>query len=220
MKKINLLLSISALTFALTAHTQDSSSSNDTRSFLQFGLKAGVNFSNVYDEKGEAFRADGKIGGVGGIFISIPIGNYIGVQPEVLLSQKGFKGTGIILGGKYEYTHTTNYLDLPLYFSVKPSKYITVLAGPQFSFLLSTKDVFASGVTTIQQEEEFLNDNVRKNLVSFSIGADINIQHFVLGARAAWDFLDNKGDGTSTTPRYKNQWLQLTVGYTFYAGDK
>jgi hypothetical protein len=36
------------------------------------------------------------------------------------------------------------------------------------------------------------------------------MNNIVIGARAGWDLLNNKGDGTSTTPRYKNMWYQAT----------
>jgi len=37
----------------------------------------------------------------------------------------------------------------------------------------------------------------------------------VLSGRVAWDLYDNNGDGTSTTPRYKNVVGQITLGYRF-----
>lgn len=187
----------------------------DTRDELQFGAKIGLNYANVYDSKGDQFNADAKFGLAAGVFLSIPIGTYLGVQPEVLFSQKGFKATGTILGAKYDFERTTNYLDVPLYFALKPSEFITILVGPQYSYLLSTKDVFVNGVTTIEQEQEFENDNIRKNTLGASVGLDITVDHFVIGARANWDLQENNGDGTSNTPRYKNRWLQATVGYRF-----
>lgn len=213
MKKINLMI-VALTVISFNAIAQDESSM-DTRDELQFGAKIGLNYANVYDSKGEEFDADAKFGMAVGGFISIPIGTYIGVQPEVLYSQKGFRATGKILGLNYDFTRTTSYLDIPLYFALKPSEFITILAGPQFSYLLSKKDVFATTVTTIEQEQEFENDNIRKNTLGASLGVDINIGHLVIGARANWDLQENNGDGTSTTPRYKNQWLQATVGFKF-----
>ena len=213
MKKINLMI-VALTVISFNAIAQDDSSM-DTRDQLQFGAKIGLNYANVYDSKGEEFDADAKFGMAVGGFISIPIGTYLGVQPEVLYSQKGFRATGKILGLNYDFTRTTSYLDIPLYFALKPSEFITILAGPQFSYLLSKKDVFATTVTTIEQEQEFENDNIRKNTLGASLGVDINIGHLVFGARANWDLQENNGDGTSTTPRYKNQWLQATVGFKF-----
>lgn len=196
---------------------QDDSESKDNREKLQFGLKAGVNNSNVYDSKGEEFDADSKFGFVGGAVIVIPLGKYLGLQPEVLLSQKGFRANGRILNNTYSFTRTTTYLDIPLQLALKPSEFITLLAGPQFSYLLKQQDVFSNSVYSYEQENEFKQDNARKNTLGAVVGLDINLKHITLGARMAWDLQTNAGDGTSSTPRYKNVWLQGTIGYRFYS---
>jgi hypothetical protein len=183
---------------------------------VAFGLKIGTNYSNVYDSKGEDFDADGKFGLAAGAFLSIPFGQYFGIQPEVLFSQKGFKATGTILGSTYDMVRTTNYIDVPLLVAVKPVHSITLLAGPQFSFLMKQKDKFTSPTSNYAQEEEFDNDNLRKNTLCFTGGADINVEHTVLSLRAGWDLSNNNGNGTSSTPRYKNVWAQATIGYRFY----
>jgi hypothetical protein len=212
MKKLSIVaIALTMVTF--NANAQDETM--DTRSQIHIGAKVGLNYANVYDSKGEEFNADPKIGMAVGAFLSIPIGTYIGVQPEILYSQKGFKATGRLLGANYEFTRTTTYIDIPLYFALKPSEFITLVAGPQFSYLISRKDVFKTTANTFEQEQEFENDNIRKNTLGASVGLDINISHFVIGARAAWDLQENNGDGTSTTPRYKNTWLQATVGFRF-----
>ncbi|HXB40808.1 MAG TPA: porin family protein [Bacteroidia bacterium] len=213
MKKTILL--IAAVT-CITQNFKAQDNPTDFRSKLTFGLKVGANYSNVYDAQGEAFHSDPKFGGVAGAFISVPIGRFLGIQPEVLFSQKGFMATGRILGGTYSLTRTTNYIDIPLFFAFKPSEFITLLAGPQYSYLMKQTDVFTNGTTSIAQETEFENNNVRKNTLSFAMGVDITMKHLVLGARAAWDIQNNNGDGTSTTPRYKNVWYQATIGYRFY----
>lgn len=180
------------------------------------GLKIGTNYSNVYDSEGEDFEADAKFGFAAGGFISIPLGSHLGIQPEVLFSQRGFKGTGTLLGSSYELTRTTSYIDVPLLIAVRPISSITLLAGPQFSFLIKEKNEFTNSTTSLQQEEEFNNDNLRKNTLCFIGGLDINLEHTVIGLRAGWDLSNNNGNGTSSTPRYKNVWGQLTLGYRFY----
>lgn len=147
--------------------------------------------------------------------MSIPIGTYFGIQPELLFSQKGFQATGRILGSTYKFTRTTSYIDVPLLFLIKPSEFISLVVGPQYSYLIKQTDVFANASTSIDQETEFENDNVRKNTLCFTGGVDINMKHIVLSGRAGWDIQNNNGDGTSTTPRYKNVWYQATIGYRF-----
>ena len=185
----------------------------DIRKDLNFGLKAGINYSNVWDEAGQDFKADSKIGFASGIFVSIPFSKYLGIQPEVLLSQKGYEGSGVLLGTKYSSIRTTTHLDIPFQFQLKPSEFITLLAGPQFSYLLKQKDKFTLGANSTEQATEFDNENIRKNTLGFVIGADIMLKQIILSARSGWDFQTNNGDGTSSTPRYKNQWIQLTAGF-------
>jgi len=193
---------------------RNGSSDTDTRSNFVLGAKLGANLSNVYDSEGEDFVADTKLGFVAGGFVTIPLGKLFALQPEVLYSQKGFKGEGTLLGSPYSYERTTDYLDVPIFFAVRPIEYLSIMAGPQFSYLLQEKNEF-KGAISASQEEEFNNDNIRKNTLALIFGADVNISKIVIGARAGWDLRENKGDGTSETPRYKNYWYQLTLGYKF-----
>jgi hypothetical protein len=178
-------------------------------------LKAGINISNVYDSKGDDFVAKTKAGVAIGAFTQIPLGSIIGIQPEILYSQKGFKGTGKILGNPYSYTRTINYLDIPLLLAIKLINELTILVGPQYSFLLSEKNEFENTLFTSVQEQQFDNDNIRKNTLAFLGGADFNFDKVVIAVRARWDVQGNSGDGTSNTPRYKNVWYQATLGYRF-----
>lgn len=196
--------------------TEDVKSERDTRDSrdrFQFGVKAGLIYSNVYDTKGEAFEADPKFGVTAGAFFTIPIGEKIGVQPEILFSQKGFKATGVILGAPYDFKRTTSYIDVPLFVTLKPAEFLTLLAGPQYSYLIKQRDVFANAITTIEQEQEFENDDIRTNTLGFATGIDINLEHAVLSGRVAWDIQRNNRNGSSTTPRYKNVWFQIALGY-------
>lgn len=206
------LIIISLFTFGICSSMQ-AQENDDDRQKVSFGLKAGINYSNVWDEQGEDFTADPRIGFAGGIFVGIPIGKYLGFQPELLLSQKGFQGAGTLLFQPYSFSRTTTYLDVPLQLQLKPIEYVTIVLGPQYSYLISQKDVFTFGSNSVEQEQEFENDNIRKNTLGFVAGLDINISHVVVSGRLGWDFQTNNGDGSNSTPRYKNQWLQLTLGF-------
>ena len=184
----------------------------DSRDKFQFGLKAGANYSNIYDTQNQEFNTDYKFGFAGGAFLAIPIGKYFGFQPEILYSQKGYKSTGTLLTVPYKFTHTTTYIDVPLLLAIKPSPFVTLLAGPQYSFLIKQKDEFTSGNFTEDQVKDFRND---KSVLCVLGGIDFNLNPIVLGARAGWDLQNNNGDGTSTNPRYKNFWYQATLGVKF-----
>jgi len=187
----------------------------DQREEMKLGIKGGVNISNVYDAQGDAFVAETKLGFVLGGFLTIPISKFIGIQPEFLFSQKGFRATGIILGNTYEFRRTTNYIDIPVFLTLKPTPSLTIMAGPQYSFLIKQSDVLTSSLVSSLQEQQFNSDNIRKNTFCFIWGADVNFSSMVIGGRIGWDMYNNNGDGTSTTPRYKNYWYQLTLGLVF-----
>ncbi len=215
MKKIYLLLFSITLVSGVINAKGSADSIIDFRDKLMFGLKAGVNYSNVYDAQGEQFNADPKFGFVGGVFLEIPIGKYLGVQPEVLFSQKGFQATGNLLSNAYTITRTTSFIDIPLFIAFKPSEFLTILAGPQYSYLMKQRDTFTNSNSSVAQEKEFSNDDIRKNIMSFAGGIDFTLRHLVIGGRVAWDVQTNNSNGAATTPRYKNVWYQTTIGFRF-----
>jgi hypothetical protein len=208
MKKLN----CSLLALSITLVAPSIAQVTDSREVLRFGAKAGFNISNVWDSKGQEFQADPKAGIAAGLFAGLPIGKFFGLQPEIMLSRKGFKGSGTLLGSSYSFSRTTTFLDIPLQVQLKPVKYIKLLAGPQFSYLLNQKNKYTFGTNSIEQEKEFNNDNARKYILGFTLGGDLIYEQLVLFGRLGWDFQANNGDGTTLTPRYKNQWIQFTVG--------
>lgn len=213
MKKAIIMIALVA--FATTSLKAQTTTTTDNRGKLTFGVKAGTNYSNVYDSEGEDFVADGKFGLAAGAFVVVPLGKIFGIQPEVLYSQKGFKSTGTFLGTNYEMTRTTDFIDVPILISIKPVEYVSLLFGPQFSFLMKQTDDFTGGSLSTSQQDEFDNSNLRKNIFGLTGGVDFNIDHLVIGLRGGWDVKNNDGDGNSTTPRYKNMWYQATIGYKF-----
>lgn len=211
MKITNLILTGAMLVSVAVLNAQDNG--GDPRTNVTFGIKAGLNNSNVYDEKGESFVASNKVGFAGGAYMGIPIGRYLGIQPEVLFSQKGYKATGVLLGTPYSNTRTTNFIDVPLQLQFKPVQALTFLGGVQYSYLLHQNDEYKYGSNSVAQEQEFQNDNIRKNIFGAVVGLDCNIQRLTLSLKYCWDLQNNAGDGSSNTPRYKNVWLQGTIGF-------
>lgn len=207
MKTNNFLMAALALLMVGSISAQTESSQ------LQFGAKVGANYSNVYDSQGQEYKADGKIGLAVGGFISIPIGTYFGIQPELLFSQKGYQASGTVLGSNVNFKRTSNYIDLPIFFTVKPDDLVTIMIGPQYSYLISQKDVFLNPISNVVVQQDFNTDNIRKNTVCLVTGVDVNLARFVIGARVGWDLFNNNGDGTSTTPNNKNVYAQATIGF-------
>lgn len=186
---------------------------SDSRDKLKIGAKVGVNSSNVFDSKGEEFRADPRFGFVAGGFMAIPLGKLIGIQPEVQYTMKGFESTGTFLGSDYKLQRKTAHLDIPIQLALKPTSSLTLLAGPNYSYTLSKDDKFTFNSSEFNYIEEYDNE-IRKNTFGIVGGMDINIRHLVISGRAGWDLHEHNGDGSSSEIRYKNVWLQLTLGIT------
>lgn len=217
-----LILSFAALVLcAAPALAQDDTYSysrndlEDQRRLPHFGIKAGVNLANIYDTQSEDLSDTYKIGFVGGLFFSIPIGSFLGIQPEVLYSKKGYKGSGNITTATYRYTRNFDYIDVPLLLQIKPAESVSIVAGPIFSWLLNKRFTFDEGTISVEDQTALKNSNIRKNTFGVTGGLDFNLYPVVLSGRVGFDLRDNNGDGTSTDPRFKNAWIQATVGLIF-----
>lgn len=218
MKVAAALMITLAFSFSLAAQEEQSPrpSSREARQKLVFGLKAGLNSSNVYDQSNNTFAAAPKIGGMAGTFLSIPVGRLLGFQPELHISQKGFVASGQMSLQPYTLTRTTTHVDIPLLVQLKPFSFLSLLAGPQYSYLIKQRDEVVSNGQYEEVSQTFRTNNLHKNLLGIVAGADINLWHLVVSLRTGWDVTANHGDGSASTPRYKNLWLQGAIGYRIY----
>jgi hypothetical protein len=220
MKKLVLILVFAVIAGCGWAQNGSNSnrgtSSREAKHKVVFGFKGGINRSDIYAENSHDFIADGKTGAVAGGFLCIPFGDFIGFQPEVLFSQKGFSGVGDLSGNLYQLKRTTNYLDVPLQLQLKPFAWFSMLAGVQYSYLLKQRDEFVYTGNSDQIRQQFSSDVLRKHMAGVVVGGDLNFWHIVVSGRAGWDILKNNSDGNSLTPRYKNLWFQGTIGYRVY----
>lgn len=211
MKK-SIFMALALTTAFTTTLLAQRNNSYDARMDLRFGLKAGFNYANVWDQQGDDFVANPRFGFAGGVFVAIPIVEMLGFQPEILFSQKGFQGAGTILGEPYSFSRRSNYIDVPLQLAVKPTSFLTLLAGPQYSWLISETNEYNFFNSTTSLEEYFDNQDLRRNTLGFITGLDLHFNSVTLSGRMGWDLQANHEDGTSETPRYKNRWLQFTIG--------
>src|SRR6218665_369353 len=218
MKKIIYVLALFVICGIIVGQNNDNDQAKrtDFRNRLLFGLKAGVNYSHVYDSKGSDFMANPKFGAGAGAFLSVPFGKYFGLQPEILFSQKGFVATGTLLNAPYKLTRTADYIDIPLLFVFKAGEFTSIMAGPQYANLIRQKNTFSNVSASTAQIQEFENDHVRKKMLGLATGMDLTLRHIVISARAGWDIQKNNSDDNASTPRYKNRWYQGTIGYRFY----
>ena len=112
----------------------------------RFGLKGGINYSNIAGDLNNQDIYMNKVGFNGGIQANFPIltDGFLSLQPELLYSQKGYQYRDekfTILGvererkGKVNY----NYLDLPVLLKVNAGG-LYFEGGPQLSYLMGIRD--------------------------------------------------------------------------------
>ena len=185
-----------------------------------FGFKLGENASKIFDPKGNAFNSSAKFGNMVGFFMALPIDENIGIEPEILFSQKGFQATGVIADNNYQLRRTIDFIDVPILFQFKLNPFLTICTGPQYSFLLHQHDHFSNSNLSTEQLNTFENNSLNKNYLGYVIGFDLNFQHLVFGARSGWDITNNSNLNNATSPTYKNVWLQASLGYRFYKNSQ
>ena len=127
MKKL-LFVSIAIVSFA-TANAQGS---------LQFGVKGGLNLSNITVSIGfNGYSYSSLANFNAGLFLKVPVIRFFSIQPELYYSGQGFKADD---GSGGTYSEHVNYLNIPVLakFTTRPGLFLET--GPQLGLKLSAKD--------------------------------------------------------------------------------
>ncbi|WP_343530610.1 porin family protein [Pedobacter sp.] len=207
MKKIVILV-LGLFITGLTANAQS------TDSFIRLGIKGGASFSNIIKDDGNNdFKTDYLVGYHVGATLDIKLLENLAFTPELLYSTKGYK----LESGLGKFTQTTHFIDVPILASIKLAEGFNVVAGPQVSFLLSTKNKFENGFSSAEQQiVEDESDRFKKSLLGGVIGARFDLSNKVgIYGRYAIDFQKNNENGSTTTPEFKNQGFQVGLGIKF-----
>lgn len=207
MKKIFILV-LGLFVTGLTANAQS------TDSFIRLGIKGGANFSNIIKDDGNNnFNTDYLVGFNAGVTLDIKLLENLAFTPELLYSTKGYKTD--VFGGTF--TQTTHFIDVPILASIRLAQGLNLVAGPQISFLMSTKNKFESGIGTIDQEEiEDESDRFKKSILAGVIGARFDVSDKVgVFGRYALDFQKTNENNQTYTPEFKNQVFQVGLGIKF-----
>ena len=136
MKKLLFLTVITVLTFNISVAQEDTS----TDEGISFGVKAGVNFTNIHT-RGGSNGATGNIGNAKtgfhiGAVAEIMLNRKFALQAELLFSAQGTELTGIIDSGN---TISLNYINVPLMAKFYVVKGLFIEAGPQIGLLVSSE---------------------------------------------------------------------------------
>ena len=179
------------------------SSASFAQSF-SIGPKLGANIGKI---DGAGFSDKYTLGYHVGAFTEIGFSKKVGIQAEVLWNQinsdtvTGFNAIYQNIDDQNFQNPQLNYLSIPLLLTYKPSKILSLQAGPQFGILLDkNKNLLDNG------KEAFKSGDL-----SMLVGAQLNLLKFRVYGRYAIG-LNNIND-IGSQQEWKTTGFQLGVGF-------
>ncbi|SHJ66097.1 Outer membrane protein beta-barrel domain-containing protein [Hymenobacter daecheongensis DSM 21074] len=237
MKKITLLLALALASLTTVAQEAGKigprsssdyaggSGGHDSRN-TGFGVKGGFNLADVYgDNKKNYTNGENYKAFHAGVYGQYGFSDKFSVQPELLYSRQGFKGTSTYTNPGGTTTATVkerrlDYVQVPVLLVFNVLDNVSIHAGPQFSLL--TK------VTEDGKERKIANENNSYGYSYSSIdygiaaGAEARVGPARVGARYTAGFADVIKDqqslastGNKALDNIKNSLFQVYVGVGF-----
>lgn len=177
----SIILFTTSLLLMFIMHSPCEAQRNRDPNTPRFGIKGGVNFSNLYTN--DASKAKMLIGFNLGVFGKVPITNRIAVQPELYFTTKGAEVTYNSLFVDGTAVFHLNYMELPLLLVVNITDNFNLQAGPYGSFMISGIVKNESNINLFNFEQNIKTGDYNRFDTGFAIGAGIDIGAINLGAR-------------------------------------
>ncbi len=176
---------------------------------IGIGIKAGANFANQSISESvatvQSLSTEGVTGFHGGVYVSINFSDKWGIQPEVHYSMVGSEIPD------QEDLNKFNYLSVPVLLKYKPISFLSIEAGPQFSSLLSVKDI----------DKNSIEDQFKDSDFGLAVGATVHLPLSLNASlRYVWGFT-NVADvaANQDLSEVKNTVFQVSVGWTLLGGE-
>jgi hypothetical protein len=179
MKTINTRLTgifIMTLIFSISVLNGQSSDQNKT----QFGIKAGLNISNMYTK--DVQDKNTILGFNGGLFLKVPVTTNFAFQPELLYTMKGSELTyNSFISGKASFS--LNYVEMPVLAVINLTKIINIYGGVYVATLTSVVVKNKSNVDLFNFENELKKSDFEMYDWGLVGGAGLDFNKVSLGIR-------------------------------------
>ena len=179
----------------------------------EFGVKGGFNMSNLYQS--EADDNNVIYGFNAGVYATLPVSDFIAIQPEILFTTKGAEldYNNAFLQGNAKFK--LNYIEVPLLVRVNITKNFNVHAGGYASYLVSSK---VTGDGDIDFDEAVDTDDLNKFDAGIAAGIGVDFNPISVGLRYNYGLTtvgkERTVAGTTYTfPDAKNSNLTLYLSY-------
>jgi len=179
----------------------------------EFGVKGGLNMSNFYSD--DANDENILYGFNAGVYATLPISDFIAIQPEILFTTKGSKleydnafATG---NAKFK----LNYIEVPLLVRVNITKNFNIHAGGYASYLVSSK---LTGDGDFSFDENVDTEDLNKFDAGIAAGIGVDFSPISIGVRYNYGLTTVGKErtvlGTTYTfPDAKNSNLSVYLSY-------
>jgi hypothetical protein len=143
---------------------------------LAFGLKAGLNFSEMKNGRPDLYSGTANATGfLGGVYARAGLLGFF-VQPEAVYSQR--KGAFTSKADGTAVINTLSYIDVPVLFGYKLA-FARVNVGPNFQFLMGAKQ----DASSLARDPNFSKSNFDKSTVGFQAGVGVDLLKLSLDLR-------------------------------------
>lgn len=208
------LLALASATLTATASAQ---------STKQFGALAGVDFSTFVgtdaDLTSVGLNKGSLTGFLGGVFIDLPLGTSVVLEPEAVYIGKGAKYSIAETGFSGNVTFDVEYIEIPVLirYNFKPAGGPYVLIGPDVAFNVSCS---ASGTGDANlPKTDCVNIGVLAGVpfdatsVTFGGVVGLGFQHQKVGIEGRYDF--DFSDAFKDAGSVRNAVWEILLRYTF-----
>jgi hypothetical protein len=207
------LFTLICLSLFFKLNAQDSNLYDEKRFY--FMAKGGLNYSNAYKAQSDTFFSKPSFGFVGGVSMKALFGYGLFVCTESLFSQKGFRAKSVYNGSILHFNRVLNFIDIPIYLGFRPNDYFSLLAGLQYTHLISKSDhVVFSGLNPSQMGR-FAETEAPRSVFAVGGGLDFFFHSWVWGFRVAYDLTQSYVFDDENSLPYKNAVYQSTLSYQF-----
>ncbi|PXY46556.1 porin family protein [Flavobacterium hydrophilum] len=181
----------------------------------EFGIKGGVNMSNLYSDSDDINDENVLWGFNAGVFAAFPIADNIFIQPEILYTTKGAELEYDTAGVEGTSKFKLGYVEVPLLVRFNLTDNFNIHVGGYASYLVNAK---VTGEGDVEFDEDLDADDFERFDAGLSAGVGLDFNPISIGLRYNYGLttIGKERDvaGTSYTfPDVKNSNLSLYLAY-------
>lgn len=151
-----------------------------------------------------------------GLYVSMPVTEFLAIQPEFLFSRKGSQLTYDNVFAEGEAKFKLNYIEVPVLLKANITPNFNIHAGPYVAYLIDAQVTNETEDGSFDFEDNFDNDDFNKIDAGISAGIGFDFKSIGIGARYNYGLTTvgkerDSGSGTYAFPDGKNSNLSVYV---------